>query len=281
MPTQFTFDPASLALFLVIPIGIIIVIWIALRKYFETRGTGFLSIALAFISIHVYIPVTSLLLHFADFTVLIWVYTVGLALFFALVAYGLLRLSSKPQRGTELPSGGKLSLTRQLSLLAGVAMIVAVFYTWIVYDYTFRTPTSSGGGGGSLFLLDVFLLPSRLRLEQINLTTLAIGAIFTSILLLLSGLGCIVKDAKWSILGVAGLIAFFIVYVGYSGAHLIVATGSYSSGGGAVGWQMALSLGPVVGTLGVATGLAALILSITGARTPSKVGEIGSKTIPS
>lgn len=277
MSPQFTLDPASLALFLVLPIGIIIVIWIALRKYFETRNVGFLSIALAFISIQAYLPVTSLLLHLADFTILIWVQTVGLALFFALVAYGLLRLSSNPQRGTELPSGGKLSLIRQLSLLAGVAMIVAVFYTWIVYDYTFR----SGGGGGSLYLLDVFLLPSRLRLEQINLTTLAIGAIFTSILLLLSGLGCIVKDAKWSILGIAGLIAFFIVYIGSSGAHLIVATGSYSYGGGAVGWQMALSLGPVLGTLGVATGLAALILSITGARTPSKVGEIGSKTIPS
>jgi hypothetical protein len=277
MSTQFTFDPASLALFLVIPIGIIIVIYIALRKYFETRGTGFLSIALAFISIHVYIPLTSLLMHFVDFRVTIWTYPVVFALFFALVAYGLLRLSSKPQIGTELPSGGKLSLTRQLSLLAGVAMIVAVFYTWIVYDYTHY----GGGAGGSLYLLDVFLLPSRLRLEQINLTTLAIGAIFTSILLLVAGLGCIVKDAKWSMLGVAGLIAFFIVYVGSSGAHLIVATGSYSYGGGAVGWQMALSLGPVVGTLGVATGLAALILSIAGARTPSKVGEIGSKTIPS
>ena len=260
MSSPFSFDPAFLAIMLLIPIGITIVVWIALRKYFETRQIGFLSIALAFVLTQAYLPITSLL-RFADFRVTIWLYASGFVLFVVLIAYGLLKLSSKPKSGTDLTAGKKLSLKRQLSLLAGVAMIMAVFNPWIVYDYTFRTPTSGGGGGGSFFLFDSLLLPSRLELEQINISTLAIGAIFTGILLSVAGLGCIARDAKWSVLSVAGLTAFFFVYVGAPGANLFVATGSTSSD--VTGWYMALSSGFILGIVGLAIGLASLIFSIT------------------
>lgn len=265
MSTEFIFDPAILAMLLLIPIGIIIVVWIALRKYFETRQIGFLSIALAFMLTQVFFPIASLL-HFVDFRVIIWVLPSVFILFLALIAYGLLRLSPKLQGKTELPSGEKLSLFRQLSLLAGITTITAVFNGWAAYGYSYRTPTGgAGGGGGSFSLLDAFLLPSirgLAELEQINLNTLVIGSTLAAVLLFVAGLGCIVKDARWSVFSVAGLIAFFIAYVGSPGSNIIVATASHSASTGVTGWQMALSLGPILSALGIAIGLAALVLNL-------------------
>jgi len=99
--------------------------------------------------------------------------------------------------------------------------------------------------------------------EQINLNILVIASTLAAVLLFVAGLGCILRDAKWSVLSVAGLIAFFFAYVGSPGANIMIATGSSSSGGsGATGWWMALSLGPVLGILGAVIGLAALVLHV-------------------
>jgi len=258
MPLPFSFDPALLVIMLLFPLGIIVVTWIALRRYFETREVGFLSIALAFMLIEPASLLIGTLLRFVDFMVSIYFFAGMFVLFFALIAYGLLKLSSKPQGGAQKPSGGKLNLKRQLSLLAGVTMILAVFYPWIAYIYTYDTPTASGSMGGSFFLFDVFLLPSTLELEQIDISALVIGATLAGILLLVAGLGCIVEDAEWSVLSVPGLTAFFFTYVGSPGANLLVATGGKS---GPTGWYMALSSGFILGILGAAIGLAALIFS--------------------
>lgn len=271
MPAQFSFDPTFLAVSLLVPIGIIIVIWIALRKYLETRKIGFLTVALAFI-----LPMTALQLIglvmrtlFKEFRVAVWFYTGVIVLSLILIAYGLLRFNSESRRSMQLSFGEKLNLSRQLSLLAGVTMIIAAFTPWVMYSYTYRTPTTGVGRGGGFSLLDVFLLPSMLELEQINIDTLVIGATLAGILLLVAGLGCIVKNAKWSVLSVAGLIAFFFAYAGFPGANLVVATGITSGANYPVFTEvldMALSSGFILGTLGLAIGLAALILSIAAAR---------------
>jgi hypothetical protein len=100
------------------------------------------------------------------------------------------------------------------------------------------------------------------ELGQIDLNLLVIASTLAAVLLLVAGLGCILRDAKWSVLSIAGLIAFFFAYVGSPGANIMIATGSSSGGSGATGWQMALSSGPVLGILGAAIGLAALVLHV-------------------
>lgn len=272
MTTEFMFDPAILTMLLLIPIGIIIVVWIALRKYFETRQVGFLSIALAFMLTQVFLPIASLL-SFVDLRAIIWVFSSACILFLALVAYGLLRLSHKPQGNTELPSGEKLSLIHQLSLLAGITTVTAVFNGWAVYGYSYRTlDGGAGGGGGGFSLLDASLLlriQGLAELDQIHLNTLIIGSTLAAVLLLVAGLGCIVKDARWSVFSIAGLMAFFIAYVGSPGANIMIATASHSASTGVTGWQMALSLGPILSALGIAIGLAALVLNLQRGVTPT------------
>ncbi len=63
-------------------------------------------------------------------------------------------------------------------------------------------------------------------------------------------------------LSIAGLVAFFFAYVGSPGANIMIATGSSSVGSDATGWWMTLSLGPILGILGAAIGLAALVLHV-------------------
>lgn len=264
MPVQFFFQPVFLAVMLIIPIGFIVVVWIALRKYFETRQVGFLSIALAFLLAQAFFPlITSS--HFGMFMFTIWLFTGLLVLFFGLIAFGLWKISSGPPKSPQLPAAEKLSLIRQLSLLAGVTTITAVFSGWATYGYSFRTSTGSYGGGGSFTLLDAFRLPrivAMAELEQINLNILVIASTLAAVLLLVAGLGCILRDAKWSVLSIAGLIAFFFAYVGSPGANIMIATGVSAGGSGATGWQTALSLGPVLGILGAAIGLATLVLHV-------------------
>ena len=264
MSVQFFFEPAFLAVMLIIPIGFIIVVWIALRKYFETRQVGFLSIALAFLLVQAFFPIASLS-PFGMFMFTIWLFTGLLVLFFGLIAYGLWKISSGPPKSPQLPAAEKLSLIRQLSLLAGTTTITAVFSSWATYGYSFDTPTRSGGGGGGFSLLDAFRLPSTVamaELEQIDLNILVIASTLAAVLLLVAGLGCILRDAKWSVLSIAGLIAFFFAYVGSPGANIMIATGSSAGGSGATGWWMTLSIGPVLGILGAAIGLAALVLHV-------------------
>jgi len=264
MSVQFSFEPAFLAVMLIIPIGFIIVVWIALRKYFETRQVGFLSIALAFLLVQAFAPIASFG-PFEMFMFTIWLFTGLLVLFFGLIAYGLWKISSGPPKSPQLPAAEKLSLIRQLSLLAGTTTITAVFSSWATYGYSFRTSTGNYGGGGVFTLLDTFRLPNTVamaELEQINLNILVIASTLAAVLLLVAGLGCILRDAKWSVLSIAGLTAFFFAYVGSPGANIMIATGSSAGGSGATGWQMALSLGPVLGILGAAIGLAALVLHV-------------------
>lgn len=264
MSVEYFVDPVFLAIMLIIPIGFIIVVWIALRKYFETRKVGFLSIALAFLLFQAFFPIASFG-PFERFMFTIWLYPGLLVLFFGLIAYGLWKISFGSPKSPQLPAAEKLSLIRQLSLLAGVTTITAVFSVWATYDYSFRTPTVSGGGGGYFFLLDAFRLPSTVALvqgEQIDLNILIIASTLAAVLLFVAGLGCILRDAKWSVLSIAGLIAFFFAYVGSPGANIMIATGSSSSSSGATGWWMTLSSGPVLGILGAAIGLAALVLHV-------------------
>jgi len=101
----------------------------------------------------------------------------------------------------------------------------------------FWTPEKSTGG---FSLFDTFLLPRTVALvqgEQINLNILVIASTLAAVLLLVAGLGCILRDAKWSVLSIAGLIAFFFAYVGSPGANIMIATGVSAGGSGATGWR--------------------------------------------
>lgn len=254
----FTFNPASFAATLVIPLGMILVAWIGLRNYFETRKIGFLSIALAFLVMQTATLLINLIVMSAlAFEAIILVSTVPWILFCALIGFGLWKLSPSHQKQDQ-PSPQKLTIPRQLSLLAGVATLVAAFSPWIRYEYRFATANR----GGSFFLFDLPLAPTTHQLEQIDITTLTIGAALAFALLLAGSIGCIIKEEGWSILSLAGVGAFFITYVRTPGTNLMIATGGTSTL--ISGLNMALTTGPILAGIGAAVGLIALTLPIIG-----------------
>jgi hypothetical protein len=254
-------DPISIAIGLIIPIGIIIVIWIAVRSYLEYRENGFLAMALAFMLPTTTIPlmpaIISLLPDSLNFEVISWFTTGQILLSLGLIAYGLWRISSKAGI-TKLRAREKLSLSRQLALFAGVTMIIAAFMPWFTYEYDYTSRISGGhGSGGAISLIATFLLPNTLQLKQININTLMIGATIAGLLFLIAGLGCTVKDAKWSPLSVAGIITFLIAYVQSLEANLAISTGIFTET-----LEIHLSSGLILGILGTAIGITTLIGSI-------------------